>query len=245
VALITGAGTGIGRGIAQLFAAEGARVVIAARREDPLRATVALAPDVISYVRMDLLNQAERHHALETVLQRHGRLDVLVNNAGNQINKPFAEQSEEEIDEVIRTNVISTAQLIHRALPALREARGNIVNISSTAGRFIPMPSPGITTYSTSRGGMNLMTRSLATELGPMGIRINAVAPGLTHGEVTGATLLSDPARLASLEALTPLGRIGQPADIARAVLYLASDEAEWITGQILDSSGGWWIGGG
>ena len=92
---------------------------------------------------------------------------------------------------------------------------------------------------------MNQMTRALATELGPMGIRINAVAPGLTYGEVSGATLLSDPARLASLEALTPLGRIGQPADIARAVLYLASDEAAWITGQILDSSGGWWIGGG
>jgi NAD(P)-dependent dehydrogenase (short-subunit alcohol dehydrogenase family) len=245
VALITGAGTGIGRGIAQLFAAEGAKIVIAARREDPLRGTVALAPDAISYVQMDLMSRTDRHRAVDTVLQRHGRLDVLVNNAGNQINKAFAEQTEDEIDEVIRTNVISTAQLIHRALAALRQTRGNVVNISSTAGRFIPMPSAGITTYSTSRGGMNMMTRSLATELGPMGVRINAVAPGLTYGEVSGATLLSDPARLASLEALTPLGRIGQPADIARAVLYLASDEAEWITGQILDSSGGWWIGGG
>jgi 3-oxoacyl-[acyl-carrier protein] reductase len=98
--------------------------------------------------------------------------------------------------------------------------------------------------YSATRGGMNQMTRSLATELGPMGVRINAVAPGLTVGEVAQDTLLANPAQLATLEGMTPLGRIGQPADIAKAILYLASDDAEWITGQILDSSGGWWIGG-
>ena len=245
VALVTGAGTGIGRGIAELFAAEGAQVVIAARREAKLRETVALAPDRISHVLMDLTQRDDRVRALATVRERHGRLDVLVNNAGCQIAKPFIEQTEEEIAEVITTNVISTAQLIQRALPLLRETRGSIVNISSTAGRFTPFPSAGITSYAASRGGMNQLTRSLATELGPMGVRINAVAPGLTYGEVSGATLLSDPAQLAALEAMTPLGRIGQPADIAKAVLYLASGEAEWITGQILDSSGGWWIGGG
>jgi NAD(P)-dependent dehydrogenase (short-subunit alcohol dehydrogenase family) len=245
IALITGAGTGIGRATAQLFAAEGAKVLIAARREAKLMETVALAPDRISHVVMDLTKRDDRARALETAAERYGGLDILVNNAGCQTAKPFVEQTEDEIAEVIDTNVISTAQFIHRALPLLRASRGNVVNVSSTAGRHITMPSHGITIYSASRGGMNQLTRSLATELGPLGVRINAVAPGLTHGEVSGATMLADPAQVAALEALTPLGRVGQPADIARAILYLASDDAEWITGQILDSSGGWWIGGG
>jgi 3-oxoacyl-[acyl-carrier protein] reductase len=245
VALVTGAGTGIGKGIAELFAKEGAQVVIAARREEKLLETVALAPDRISHVVMDLTRREDRHRAIATVEERHGRLDVLVNNAGCQIAKPFAEQSEDEIAEVFLTNLISNAQLIQRVLPLLRAVGGNVVNISSTAGRFTQFPSSGITMYSATRGGMNQMTRSLATELGPMGVRINAVAPGLTHGEVSGATLLADPALLATLEGLTPLGRVGQPADIARAVLFLASEDADWITGQILDSSGGWWIAGG
>lgn len=245
VALITGAGTGIGQGIAKLFAAEGASVVIAARREEKLRETVALDPERISLVRMDLTDRADRVAAVGAVIERHGRLDLLVNNAGCQISKPFAEQSEDEIAEVFETNLISTAQLIHAALPHIRSVKGNIVNISSTAGRYTQFPSSGMTMYSATRGGMNQLTRSLATELGPMGVRINAVAPGLTVGEVSGATLLSDPAMLSTLEGMTPLGRIGQPEDIAKAVLYLASDDAEWVTGQILDASGGWWIGGG
>jgi NAD(P)-dependent dehydrogenase (short-subunit alcohol dehydrogenase family) len=245
VALITGAGTGIGQGTAELFAREGARVVIAARREAKLRETAALAPDRISWVRMDLTDREDRIRAIDTVAERHGRLDVLVNNAGSQIVKPFAEQSEEEIAEVFVTNLISTAQLISRALPLLRESRGNVVNVSSTAGRYTQVPSSGITMYSATRGGMNQMTRSLATELGPLGVRINAVAPGLTMAEVSSQTLLADPEARGALEAMTPLGRIGQPADIAKAILYLASDDAEWITGQILDSSGGWWIAGG
>lgn len=245
VALVTGAGTGIGQGIAKLFAAEGASVVIAARREEKLRETVAIDPERISLVRMDLTDSQDRIRAVATVLERHGRFDVLVNNAGCQISKPFAEQSEEEIAEVFDTNLISTAQLISKALPHIREVKGNIVNISSTAGRFTQFPSSGMTMYSATRGGMNQMTRSLATEFGPMGVRINAVAPGLTVGEVSGATLLADPALLSTLEGMTPLGRIGQPEDIAKAVLYLASDDAEWVTGQILDSSGGWWMGGG
>lgn len=243
VAFITGGGTGIGRGTVELFVEQGASVVIAARREAPLKEVAATAPDKISYVTMDLTRQADRIRALEFVREKHGRLDVLVNNAGHQLHKPFVEQTEEQIDECINTNVISTAKLIHRALPLLQASRGNIVNVSSTAGRYFSMPSMGLTTYSASRGGMNALTRSLATELGPMGIRINAVAPGLTYGEVSGATLLADPQRLAALNAITPLGRIGQPADIARAILFLATDE--WITGQILDSSGGWWIGAG
>jgi NAD(P)-dependent dehydrogenase (short-subunit alcohol dehydrogenase family) len=245
VAFVTGAGTGIGRGIAELFAREGAGVVIAARREAPLREVAATAPGKISYTLMDLTKRADRIRALDTVMQRHGRLDVLVNNAADQLWKPFLEQTEEEIDCVIDTNLISTAKLIHRAVPLLQETRGNIINISSTASRYTAVPSQQLTTYSASKAGINQLTRTLVPELGPLGIRINVVAPGLTHGEVADANLLSRPQAEEMVRGLTPLGRVGDPVDIARAVLFLASEQAAWITGQVIDASGGWQVGPG
>jgi NAD(P)-dependent dehydrogenase (short-subunit alcohol dehydrogenase family) len=244
VALITGAGTGIGRGVAELFAAEGAQIVIAARRDGPLREVAALAPGKISYVQMDLAKRRDRHNALDAVVERHGRLDILINNAACQLWKPFLEQTEEEIAEVIGTNLISTAQLIHKAVPLLSRTGGSIVNISSTAARFSPTPSQKLTSYSASKAGINQLTRTLASELGPLGIRINAVAPGLTYGEKASVTL--DRKELHEmLCGLTALGRIGQPIDIARVVLLMVSDYSAWVTGQVLDASGGWQIAGG
>src|SRR6516164_5424658 len=116
VALITGAGTGIGKGTALLFAREGAKVVIAARREEPLKTTCALAPESISWVRMDLDDPAQRAAALEAVVERHGRLDVLVSNAGYQLWKTFEETSDEEIDALFHTNLASTTRFIKQAL---------------------------------------------------------------------------------------------------------------------------------
>jgi len=246
VALVTGAGTGIGRGIAELFAAEGARVMIAARREAPLKEVAELAPDRIGYVLMDLKNREERHRALQSVIDRYGRLDILVNNGGRQQYENFLDQSEEEIDDIVLTNLASTAKLIHRAVPLLRATKGNIVNISSTAARSAPMPSVKLATYSATKAGINQLTRCLAAELGPLGIRINAVAPGLTYGEFARAALLDNPdAPLDALRSVTALGRIGEPLDIARVVLFMASEQASWVTGQILDASGGWQIAGG
>jgi NAD(P)-dependent dehydrogenase (short-subunit alcohol dehydrogenase family) len=246
VALITGAGTGIGQATAWLFAEQGARVVIAARREEKLRETVSKYPDSISLVKMDLDVSEDRRNALKTAQDRHGRLDILVNNAANQYNGPFLEMSEDDIAGVFHTNLTCTMCMIQAAVPYLRETRGNIVNITSTAGRFSGMPPQLLSAYSSSRGGMNQMTRALATELGQFGIRVNAIAPGLTRGEVSNRDLLSKPdAPIALLESLCPLGRIGEPTDIAKSVLFMASDQADWVTGQILDSSGGFLIGGG
>ncbi len=246
VVFITGAGTGIGRGTALLFAEQGAKVVIAARREAPLREVAALMPDNISYVQMDLKSREDRARAIDTVMDRHGRLDVLVNNAANQGHGPFADMTEDEIDDIIVTNMVSMTQLIHRVIPLLRETKGNIVNISSTAGRVVPTPSMHMTIYSATRAGMNHMTRTLATELGLLGVRINSVAPGLTHGELTNQTVFDNPdAPLDIFRAMTPLGRFGEPIDIARVVLFMASTQAAWVTGQILDASGGFQLGGG
>jgi NAD(P)-dependent dehydrogenase (short-subunit alcohol dehydrogenase family) len=245
VALITGAGTGIGRGIAQAFAAEGARVVIAARREAPLQEVAALAPDKISHVRMDLTSKADRDAALKAVIERHGRLDVLVNNAAYQLWKPFVEISEAEITELYFTNMTSITLLIKSALPLLQKTKGNIVNISSTAGRYVSTPSDFLTVYGASKAGLNQLTRALAPEFGPLGVRINAVAPGVTLGEYALESMKEIPGHLDGLIQRTALGRVGKPEDIARAVLFLASDQAEWVTGQVIDSAGGWQVSAG
>ena len=247
VALITGAGTGIGKGIAKMFAEEGAKVVIAARREAPLQATCTLDPEAISYVQMDLTSHDDRARALQTVIDRHGMLDVLVSNAGAQLWKTFEETTVEEIDTIYMTNLAATARLFKQALPLLEASKGNIVVISSTAARYTAVPSQKLSVYGASKAGLNQLTRTLAPELGPKGIRINAVAPGLTRGEYSGESidLEADDATKAWIASVTPLGRMGEPEDIAQAVTWLASDRAAWLTGQVIDASGGWQIAGG
>lgn len=246
VALITGAGTGIGKGTALMFAKEGAKVVIAARREEKLQETAALAPESISWVRMDLTSHDERAHALATVVERHGKLDVLVSNAGAQLWKSFEDTSDEEIETIYQTNLASTVRLIKQAVPYLEASKGNIVIVSSTAGRYVLCPSQLLSVYGASKAGLNHFTRAIAPELGPKGIRINAVAPGLTRGEYADEGLdAGDSATQDWIHSVTPLGRIGQPDDIAKVITFMASDMAAWVTGQVLDASGGWQVAGG
>jgi NAD(P)-dependent dehydrogenase (short-subunit alcohol dehydrogenase family) len=246
VALVTGAGTGIGKATALKFAQEGAKVVIAARRENLLAQTAALSPDSISWVRMDLTDHDERARALEVVVERHGRLDILVSNAGYQLWKEFVDTTNEEIDDVFHTNLSSTTRFIKQTLPYLQKSKGNIVIVSSTSSRYTVSPSVKLSVYSASKAGLNHLTRSLAPEFGPMGIRINAVAPGLTRGEYADEGLeQNDVATEAWIRSMTPLGRIGEPEDIARVVTFMASDMASWVTGQVIDASGGWMISGG
>ena len=245
VALVTGGGTGIGRGIAQLFAANGAKVVITGRREAPLQAVCARTPESISYVQMDLTKREDHVRVLDQVISRHGRLDIVVNNAAYQLWKSFADTTDEEIDDLFFTNMSSITRFIKRALPYLEKSRGNIVNISSTASRYTVVPSQKLAVYSASKAGLNQLTRTLAPELGLMGIRINVVAPGLTRGEYAEASLEDDSPTQKWIREVTPLGRMGEPEDIARTVMFLASDQASWVTGQVIDASGGWQIAAG
>ncbi|MBU6269190.1 MAG: SDR family oxidoreductase [Sphingomonadales bacterium] len=245
VALITGAGTGIGKGTALMFAAQGAHVVIAARREDKLLETCALAPGAISHVCMDLCDAEDRARALATVIDRHGRLDVLVSNAGAQLWKTFAETSDDEIETIFGTNLSATTRFIKQALPYLEASGGNIVIVSSTASRYVLTPTQKLSVYGASKAGLNQLARTLAPELGPLGVRINVVCPGLTRGEYSDASLADDEATNAWIRSVTPLGRAGEPADIARAITFFASDMASWLTGQVIDSSGGWQISAG
>jgi NAD(P)-dependent dehydrogenase (short-subunit alcohol dehydrogenase family) len=246
VALITGAGTGIGKGIAKMFVDQGAKVVIAARREKLLEESCQYAPDAMSWVKMDLTSHDDRANALQTVIDRHGKLDTLISNAGTQLWKPFDDTSNEEIDEIYHTNMASTVRFVKQAVPFLEASKGNIVIISSTAGRYVLSPSQLLSVYGASKAGLNQFTRAVAPEIGPKGIRINAVAPGLTRGEYADEGLeQNDQATQDWIRDSTPLGRIGEPEDIARVVLFMASDQASWVTGQVIDASGGWQIAGG
>ena len=246
VALITGAGTGIGKGTARMFVDEGAKVVIAARRENLLAEACEYAPGAMSWVRMDLTDHDERAAALATVVERHGRIDTLVSNAGAQLWKPFLDTSDAEIDEIYETNLSSTVRFIKQAVPYLEQSRGNIVIVSSTASRHVVSPSQFLTVYGASKAGLNHFARTVATELGPLGIRINAVAPGLTRGEYSDEGLSqNDVATQDWIRSVTPLGRIGEPEDVAKVIVFMASDMASWVTGQVIDASGGWQIAGG
>ncbi len=237
IVLITGAARGIGRGIAEAFAAAGAGVVVAdkdgveaERVADELRGTGAEA----LAVPVDVREAAAVAAMVERALARFGRIDVLVNNAGIYPNTPVLEMDEAEWDAVFDVNVKGMF-LASRAVAASMVARGGggrIVNISSGAavsGR------PGAAHYCASKAAVEMFTKVLAIELAPHGVLVTAVAPGLI--EVPGADLA--PEYVEALVALTPVKRAGEPADVANAVLFLASPASSFITGTILGVDGG------
>lgn len=241
VALITGGGTGIGRATAEMIAGMGGRAIIVGRREDRLKEVAALAPGQIGYVAMDVGDWAAHDGAIHAAVERFGRLDILVNNAALSINRPFMEHRLQDFTDVLHVNLASVAVLIQKAVPSLAKTGGNIVNVTSAAGKWAGMPPQMLAAYSASKAGMNQLTRVLATELGPMGIRVNAVSPGVTDTEIC-AGVFADQALIDRCVAATPLGRTGAPEDVAKVICYLASDGAGWVTGQIVDATGGYHI---
>lgn len=239
-AVVTGAASGFGRGIAERFAAEGARVaVVDIDGKGAERAAGEIGNGAIA-VTCDLTSSADVGAAIEGVAGAFGGIDIMVNNAGwSHRNRPLLEVDEAEFDKVYAVNVKSIYLTTLAVVPVMRAAgRGAIVNVSSTAGA---RPRPGLTWYNSTKGAVNTMTKSLAVELAPDQIRVNAVAP------VIGATGLLEtfiggpdtPESRAKFLASIPLGRMSTPADIASGVLYLASDEAEFITGVIMEVDGG------
>jgi 3-oxoacyl-[acyl-carrier protein] reductase len=236
-ALVTGAASGFGAEIARVFAAEGAKVCIldlnggdAARVAEEIGG-LAVAGDV---TRSEDVLEAVRRATVD------GRLDIVVNNAGwTNRNKPMLDATEEEFDKIYAVNVKSIFHMARAAVPLMRASgEGVILNIGSTAGI---RPRPGLTWYNGSKGAVNLLSRSMAVELAPDRIRVNCVAP------VIGATALLEsfmgmpdtPENRQKFIATIPLGRLSEPADVAAACLFLASDEARFLTGVVLEVDGG------
>ncbi|MFD1150509.1 SDR family NAD(P)-dependent oxidoreductase [Saccharothrix hoggarensis] len=229
-ALVTGAGRGIGRAIALRLAADGMRVVVHYGRDDESAASV-----VAEAGRGAFAVRASLPAELDALVAALPPLDVLVNNAGAALPHPIEDVTPEAFDEVFGVNVRAPFFLVQRALPLLRDG-GRIVNISSGATR-IAMPA-GIA-YSMTKGALDTFTRTLAQHLGPRGITVNTVAPGVVDTDINAPWLRGNPEAEAAMAARSALGRIGRADDIADVVSFVTSEDARWVTGAWIDATGG------
>jgi len=239
VALVTGGASGFGAEIVRRFAAEGAKVINFDLNGEGAEKVAAEAGPNVRAVQGDVTNAADIMHAVAAA-QALGRLDIIVNNAGwTHRNKPILEVTEEEFDRIYAINVKAIFLMTQIATPVLRDGGGgSIINIGSTAG---VRPRPGLTWYNGSKGFVNLVSKSMAVELAPMKIRVNCIAPVIGETGLLEAFMgvPDTPENRAKFMATIPLGRFSKPSDIAAACVYLASDEAEFITGVVLPVDGG------
>lgn len=246
VALVTGARRGIGKGIALALAEAGAKVVVTDIDEKECQ-TVAKEIEKLGSQglakKLDVTNKKEIEEAVKLAVDKFGKLDILVNNAGICPFKPFLELTEEDWDKVLDINLkgyFLCAQAGAREMA--KQKWGRIINIASVAMGQVGIGMANIVHYVASKGGVAGMTEALAVELAPLGINVNAISPGVIETKMA-ESVISDPAvREATLKRV-PKGRVGQPKDIATAVVYLASEEADYVTGAVLVVDGGWLAG--
>ena len=238
VAVITGAGKGIGAGIARALAEAGARVVLGARTLSDLEQVAKEIEDLGSQalaVPTDVLQFDQLQALADAAMTQFGRIDVLVNNAGGFPPKPVSQTSAREFEGAMRFNVTTAFELSRICAPLMVESAGggNILNISSIAGH---KPTPCFAAYGTAKGALSLLTRELAQEFAPK-VRVNAIAVGSTRTDALN-TVLNDEIEQTMVE-LTPMGRLGEVEDIALGALYLCSPAASYVTGEILGVNGG------
>ncbi|MCX5139940.1 SDR family NAD(P)-dependent oxidoreductase [Streptomyces sp. NBC_00338] len=238
IVAVTGAGTGIGRATARAFAAEGAHVIVIGRRTEPLEVT-ADGHDRITPLAADITAEHGPDRIIRTVLETHGRLDVLVNNAGIVRSGALGTLTPEMITAQLATNLVAPILLTQAALPLLEKSGGVIVNVSTSVGQ---RAWPGSSVYAATKTALELLTRSWAVELAPRGIRVVAVAPGAIDTLIGEHQGLTPERRTAVREwqlAHTPLARIGRPEEVAWAITQLAAPAASFVTGVVLPVDGG------
>ncbi|MBW6454909.1 MAG: SDR family oxidoreductase [Trueperaceae bacterium] len=239
-ALVTGGGTGIGLAIARAMAEAGAQVTVSGRREDVLAAAVEALGAPARYVVGDVADLASTPELVARVAER-APIDVLVNNAGRHQRKPALETSDADFAEVIATNLHGTFGLTREvARTMVGRGAGSIIVVTSMAALF---GIPGVSAYTASKSALDGLVRQLAVEFSPHRVRVNAIAPGFIETDMNRGIFQRDPARLERILARTPLGRLGDPADVAEAAVFLASDAASFVTGACLPVDGGASIG--
>jgi NAD(P)-dependent dehydrogenase (short-subunit alcohol dehydrogenase family) len=238
-ALVTGAGGGIGSAISRRLAAEGAHVVVADANEMAVKEVAeALVGEGLSAAPLvfDLLDPEAAAAAVHQVIETHGQLDVLVNNAGINRRGDLLSLTANDWDLSFAVNVDSLFHLCRAVLPHMMEAGGgSIVNTASQWGLY---PAPGHIAYNVSKAAVVAFTKNLARDYAPNNIRVNAVAPGEVHTPMLEAGLVRSGRTVADLDALVPFGRIGKPEEIAALVAFLASDEAPYICGSVIEITG-------
>lgn len=240
VALVTGASQGIGRDTALALAEAGAKVAVAARNEEKLAALVkaiAAASGEAFAVKMDVADAQQVKAGLKQVVEKFGGLDILVNNAAITRDGLAVRMKQDDWETVIRTNLTGAHLCIQQALPTMMRARaGRIINIASVVAR---MGNAGQANYVAAKAGLIGLTKAIAVEIASRNVTVNAVAPGFIETPMTD--VLTDKVK-EELKTRIPLGRMGSPRDVAAAIVFLASDEAGYITGHVLDVNGGMYL---
>jgi 3-oxoacyl-[acyl-carrier protein] reductase len=241
VAVVTGASKGIGEAIAQELAKDGASVIVnystSAQGAEAVVAKIVAQGGKAKAVRADVSKPAEAKQLVDAAVSQFGRVDILVNNAGVYEFLPLHQITEQHFDRMFDLNVRGLLFATQAAAAAIGDQGGSIINIGSMASQA---PPPGASVYSATKSALDAITRSLAAELGARKILVNAVLPGPVETEGVQSTVADGGGEfIAQLVKRTPLGRIGQPRDIATVVSFLASDDAGWITGEIIPVAGG------
>lgn len=241
VAIITGGGSGIGFAIAEKFVQNNIRIVIVGRDQHRLDTAKNKLGGLCDSFPFDLSDLDQIPGLVSRISERHGQIDILVNNAGINLKKEFTEVTDEEFQKILLTNVTAVFSLSREVVKKMiQQGNGSIINISSMASQY---GLPKVIAYTASKSAIEGMTRAMAVELSPKGIRVNCIAPGFITTDMSAKALNDDSERKQKVISRTPMGYIGDPADIANAAFYLANDESKYVTGIVLPVDGGNSIG--
>ena len=241
IAVVTGTGSGIGRAVAIMFAKEGAKVVCANRNEDDGNETLRMIKECGGegiYVRTDVRDKSDIKNLLARTLEAYGDVTTLFNNAGVLVHAPFMEHTDDDLLKVFETNFRGYYWTMQEFLPALiKNGHASITNVASIS---VMKPESDAYLYGAMKAGINKMTRDMIREFSPQGVRLNVICPGPVQTNLTPEWVRNNPEVQAEIcKAVCPVGRLGEPNDIAYAAVWLASDEADWVTGSTIVIDGG------
>ena len=241
VAIVTGGGSGIGFAIAEKLVANDIITIIIGRDEKKLQDAKQNLGELCIPVQCDVTDLASIPAVIKNIVDEHGTIDILVNNAGINMKKEFTEVTDDEFKNILLTNVTAVFVISREVVKCMQEkGSGAIINISSMASQY---GIPKVIAYTASKAAIEGMTRSMAVDLSPKGIRVNCIAPGFIATDMSAQALNNDPERKNKVLSRTPMGHLGVPSDIGDAALFLASDASKYITGIIMPVDGGNSIG--
>lgn len=241
VAIVTGGGSGIGYAIAEKFVSNGIHTIVSGRDETKLQNAKEKLGEYCYPISCDVSDLKSIPAFIQKIIDQFGRIDILVNNAGINMKKEFTEVTDEDFQKIITTNLCAVFSISREVVKQmLKQKSGSIIHISSMAAQY---GLPKVIAYSASKTAIDGMTRAMAVELSPKGIRVNAIAPGFIVTAMTDTALNADPERKEKVFGRTPMGYMGQPSDIGDAALFLATDASKYITGVVLPVDGGNSIG--